>query len=185
MSWSLVCDAYTCHWQTISGACHCMTLHLAQFHAVLQVTELNVTTPSNVPPSFVVTAVGNYTEGNAVLTVSTNETAIVYYMVLLGQATSIPTAAQVCEPAVHISACYCFVSVYASEQPACQPTHAMLVQKCMSNFTFLPLTGRGASPPMSVQCISRPTLPGDSSLAAAEQTDLLPTCTLHTLQKLA
>ncbi|DBB14474.1 TPA: hypothetical protein ACH3X3_004761 [Trebouxia sp. C0006] len=59
------------------------------------VTELNVTTPSNVPPSFVVTAIGNYTEGNAVLTVSTNETAIVYYMVLLGQATSIPTAAQV------------------------------------------------------------------------------------------
>ena len=71
-------------------------------HAVSQVTELNVTTPSNVPPSFVVTAVGNYTEGNAVLTVSTNETAIVYYMVLLGQATSIPTAAQVREPAIHL-----------------------------------------------------------------------------------
>ncbi|KAL0035306.1 hypothetical protein WJX77_000193 [Trebouxia sp. C0004] len=62
---------------------------------MVNVTELNVTTPSNVPPSFVVTAVGNYTEGSAVLTVSTNETAIVYYMVLLGQATSIPTAAQV------------------------------------------------------------------------------------------
>ncbi|DBA74581.1 TPA: hypothetical protein ACH3X2_009453 [Trebouxia sp. C0005] len=62
---------------------------------MVNVTELNVTTPSNVPPSFVVTAVGNYTEGNAVLTVSTNETAIVYYMVLLGRATSTPTAAQV------------------------------------------------------------------------------------------
>ena len=67
---------------------------------VAQVTELNVTTPSTVPPSFTVTAVGNYTEGNAILTVATNETATVYYMVLLGQATTIPTAAEVCEPAV-------------------------------------------------------------------------------------
>ena len=95
-----------------------MTWHLAQyhdiFHDISQVTELNVTTPSNVPPSFVVTAVGNYTEGNAVLIVSTNETAIVYYMVLLGQATSIPTAAQVCEPAFHISACYYGVSMLVS-----------------------------------------------------------------------
>jgi len=140
-----------------------------------------VTTPSNVPPSFVVTAVGNYTEGNAVLTVSTNETAIVYYMVLLGQATSTPTAAQVREPAVHISACYCFVSIYASEQPACQPTHAMLDQKCMSNSTFLPLTGRSAGPLMLAQCINRPTLPRKSSLAAADQTETPPTCTLHTV----
>lgn len=66
---------------------------------LLQVTELNVTTPSTVPPSFTVTAVSNYTEGNAILTVATNETATVYYMVLLGQATSIPTASQVCAPA--------------------------------------------------------------------------------------
>ncbi len=114
--------------------------HLTWFHAVSQVTELNVTTPSNVPPSFVVTAVGNYTEGNAVLTVSTNETAIVYYMVLLGQATSIPTAAQVCEPAFWL--CYCSVGVYASEQPACHFKHAIHVQACTSNITFLPLTGR-------------------------------------------
>lgn len=101
-----------------------MTLCLEQFHNISQVTELNVTTPSNVPPSFVVTAVGNYTEGNAVLTVSTNETAIVYYMVLLGQATSIPTAAQVCEPAFHISACYCIVSFCA----ACLSTYTCLVR---------------------------------------------------------
>lgn len=68
-------------------------------YSVFQVTELNVTTPSTVPPSFTVTVVSNYTEGNALLTVATNETAIVYYMVLPGQATSIPTAAQVCTQA--------------------------------------------------------------------------------------
>lgn len=56
---------------------------------------LHVTTPSTVPPSFTVTAVGNYTEGNAVLTVATNESANVNYLVMLGQATAVPTAAQV------------------------------------------------------------------------------------------
>lgn len=75
-------------------------IQTADDSTMAQVTELNVTTPSTVPPSFTVTAVGNYTEGNAILTVATNETATVYYMVLLGQATTIPTAAQVCGPAV-------------------------------------------------------------------------------------
>lgn len=75
-------------------------MQTADGSTMAQVTELNVTTPSTVPPSFTVTAVGNYTEGNAILTVATNETATVYYMVLLGQATTIPTAAQVCEPAM-------------------------------------------------------------------------------------
>lgn len=63
---------------------------------MLQVTVLNVTTPSTVPPSFIVTAVGNYTEGNAVLTVATNATATVSYLVMLGQDTAEPSAAQVC-----------------------------------------------------------------------------------------
>lgn len=57
-------------------------------------TELNVTTPSTVPPSFTVTAVSNFTETHAVLTVATNESASVYYMVLL-QSAAVPTAAQV------------------------------------------------------------------------------------------
>ena len=63
---------------------------------LLQVTALNVTTPSTVPPSFTVTAVGNYTEGSAVLTVATNATASVSYLVLLGQDAAEPSAAQVC-----------------------------------------------------------------------------------------
>lgn len=63
---------------------------------LLQVTMLNVTTPSTVPPSFTVTAVGNYTEGNAVLTVATNATASVSYLVMLGQDAAEPSAAQVC-----------------------------------------------------------------------------------------
>ena len=58
-------------------------------------TELNVTTPSTVPPSFTVTAVSNYSEGNAVLTVATNETASVYYLAMLGGATAVPSATQV------------------------------------------------------------------------------------------
>ena len=70
----------------------------------MQVTVLNVTTPSTVPPSFTVTAVSNFTEGNAVLTVATNESAVVYYMVLLRSATVVPSAAQVR---------YSFVSLYA------------------------------------------------------------------------
>lgn len=57
---------------------------------------LNVTTPSTVPPSFTVTAVDNYTEGNAVLTVATNATASVSYLVMLGQDAAQPSAAQVC-----------------------------------------------------------------------------------------
>lgn len=60
----------------------------------MKVTELNVTTPSTVPPSFTVTAVSNFTEGNALLTVVTNASASVYYMVLL-QSAAIPSAAQV------------------------------------------------------------------------------------------
>ena len=60
-----------------------------------QVTMLHVTTPSTVPPSFTVTVVGNYTKGNSVLTVATNESANVNYLVMLGRATAMPTAAQV------------------------------------------------------------------------------------------
>ena len=60
----------------------------------MQVTVLNVTTPSTVPPSFTVTAVSNFTEGEAMLTVATNESAWVYYMVLLQSAIA-PSAAQV------------------------------------------------------------------------------------------
>ena len=56
---------------------------------------LNVTTPSTVPPSFTVTAVGNYTQGRAVLTVATNATASVSYLVMLGQDAAEPSAAQV------------------------------------------------------------------------------------------
>ena len=110
LSWSGQCNACDARHKLsavlMSGllkVISCMALRpmqAADGPIVAQVTELNVTTPSTVPPSFTVTAVGNYTEGNAILTVATNETATVYYMVLLGQATTIPTAAQVCEPAV-------------------------------------------------------------------------------------
>lgn len=61
-----------------------------------QVTELNVTTPSSVPPAFTVTAVSNFTEGTAILTVATNETAEVFYLVMLGQNTAVPSVGQVC-----------------------------------------------------------------------------------------
>ena len=67
-----------------------------------QVTELNVMTPSTVPPSFTVTAVSNFTEGNATLIIATNETAIVYYLVMLGQATAVPSAGQVCAHTIHL-----------------------------------------------------------------------------------
>lgn len=56
---------------------------------------LSVTTPSTVPPSFTVTAVGNYTEGSAVLTVATNASANVNYLVMLGEDTAVPSVAQV------------------------------------------------------------------------------------------
>lgn len=56
---------------------------------------LSVTTPSTVPPSFTVTAVGNYTQGNAVLTVATNATANVNYLVMLGEDAAEPSVTQV------------------------------------------------------------------------------------------
>ena len=81
-AWSLYCPGRIC-------------LHIYTWAFASQVTELNVTTPSTVPPSFTVVAVSNFTEGNAMLTVATNETAIVYYLVMLGQATAVPSAGQV------------------------------------------------------------------------------------------
>ena len=70
-------------------------VQMTECSCVMQVTVLNVTTPSTVPPSFTVTAVSNFTEGSALLTVATNESAVVYYMVLLQSATVVPSAAQV------------------------------------------------------------------------------------------
>lgn len=60
-----------------------------------QVNMLSVTTPSTVPPNFTMTAVGNYTEGHAVLTVATNASADVNYLVMLGEDTAVPSVVQV------------------------------------------------------------------------------------------
>ena len=67
--------------------------HIASYG--LQPTLLNVSTPNTVPPVYTVAAVGSFVEGQAQLTVATDEPAYSKYVVELGLNPNRPSPDQV------------------------------------------------------------------------------------------